>query len=128
MCRYVLTYLLIYLFITPSFKTVHNTTCIQLGPNLGFVEARIRKLPEFLEGQRGQRLPIQHPIHLHPVKFPTQKSPNSLCYFIGFDMDAKLVARTDKNVYLSERVDQFVFSLNDPTYGYKGITRALLYS
>lgn len=86
----------------------------------GFVEARIRKLPEFLEGQRGQRLPIKHPIHLYPVKFPTQKSPNSICYFIGFDMDAKLVAKTDKNVYLSERVEQFVFSLNDPTYGYKG--------
>lgn len=89
---------------------------------IGFVESRIRTLPQFLEGTRNSRLPLTFPIHLYPVKYPTQRSKYSICYFIGFDIDAKLLAKSvDRSVYLSERIDSFTNTrLYDPVYGFKG--------
>lgn len=62
---------------------------------IGFVESRIGRLPQFLES-----LPLKHPIHFYPVPSRTQQSPNSLCYFIGFEIDQKLAARGDKNIHI----------------------------
>ena len=69
---------------------------------IGFVESRIGRLTQNLE-----YLPLKHPIHFYPVPSKTQKSSNSICYFIGFEIDAKAVARSgDKNIH----IDQAVFS------------------
>ena len=62
---------------------------------MGFVESRIGRLPQFLES-----LPLKHPIHFYPVPSKTQESANSICYFIGFDIDQKLAARGDKNIHI----------------------------
>ena len=68
---------------------------------IGFVESRIRRLPDYLS-----HLPIS-PIHFYPVKFPTKKSPMSVCYFIGFDPDLSRMRSDDKNLYIDKCINEF---------------------
>jgi poly(A) polymerase len=69
---------------------------------MGFVESRIGKLSDYL-----QRLPID-PIHLYPVRSKTHKSPNSCCYFIGFNVDpSKFRPKDEKVVYIDRAVTSF---------------------
>lgn len=49
---------------------------------IGFVESFLRGFPQYL-----RVLPIANPIHLYPVQNKTTKSDNSICYFIGFNVD-----------------------------------------
>ena len=75
---------------------------------MGFVESRIGRLPQFLES-----LPLKHPIHFYPVPSKTQQSKNSICYFIGFDIDQKLAARGDKNIHIDHCAYNFTYVLFD---------------
>ena len=84
---------------------------------MGFVEMRITRLPQQLE-----TLPLKHPIHLYPRSSKTQKSANSICYFIGFDVDPKLV-RADKNINIDQAVYLFQKKLNDPEKGFRGVRK-----
>lgn len=84
---------------------------------MGFVESRIGRLPQNLE-----TLPLKHPIHFFPKPSKTQKSSNSICYFIGFDIDPKLV-RSDKTIHIDQAVYTFQMRLNDPEKGYKGVRK-----
>lgn len=78
-------------------KYPHYLACHILGNEdnaqsrswIGFVESRLRRLTvhPFL-----QRLPLLTPIHLHPVVSHTEKSPHSVCYFIGFHIDYETMA------------------------------------
>lgn len=94
-------------------KYTHYLAChiIGTGDNLpsrswlGFVESRLRRftLPPFL-----QTLPIKVPIHLYPMVSKTNKSSNSICYFIGFNIDHKqLESRTDKSIRIDEIAYKF---------------------
>lgn len=67
---------------------------------VGFVESRLRQLTStrYLGS-----LPILMPIHLHPVVSKTQKSSNSICYFIGFNPHPK-----HKALYLEDCINRFV--------------------
>eukprot|EP00605_Chrysophyceae_sp_TOSAG23-4_P001204 GSChrysophyteH1.ASY1.ANO1.1313.1 assembled CDS len=49
---------------------------------MGFVESYIRGFPQYL-----RVLPVENPIHLYPVQSKTAKSANSVCYFVGFNVD-----------------------------------------
>lgn len=72
---------------------------------IGFVESRIRRfvLYPFLE-----RLPLKRPVQLFPVMSKTQKSPNSVCYFIGFDLDLETISKMqDKNIYIDDCAYRF---------------------
>jgi poly(A) polymerase len=79
-------------------KYAHYLACniIGTGDNaesrqwIGFVESRILSFAKQLE-----YLPLMHPIHLFPIVSKTQKSENSLCYFIGFDIDKKAVNKRE---------------------------------
>eukprot|EP01041_Mallomonas_annulata_P003025 gene3025-5929_t len=68
---------------------------------IGFVESRIRKLPELMS-----QLPIL-PIHLYPIQFPTKKSDLSICYFIGFNIDNSRLRSDDKNLHIDRCVNDF---------------------
>jgi poly(A) polymerase Pap1 len=88
------------LFETSDFfvKYSHYLACniIGTGDNaesrqwIGFVESRILSFAKLLE-----HLPLLPPIHLFPVVSKTQKSENSLCYFVGFEIDKKAVNKRD---------------------------------
>jgi poly(A) polymerase len=84
---------------------------------IGFVESRIRRLPGFLDN-----LPIQQPVHFFPVKSKTEKSLNSICYFIGFDFDPELLVLGDKDISdpYNQTMYRFESQLNDPERGYTG--------
>ena len=49
---------------------------------MGYCESDCQGFPQYLDA-----LPLAKPIHLYPVQSKTQKSANSVCYFIGFDVD-----------------------------------------
>lgn len=66
---------------------------------IGFVESRIR---HFTSIKYLGSLPLLKPIHLHPVVSKTQKSQNSVCYFIGLNIDPKC-----KSLYLEDCVNRF---------------------
>jgi poly(A) polymerase len=69
----------------------------------GFVESRIRRFIPVLE-----RLPLKKPIQLYPVLNKTQKSANSFCYFIGFNLDLERINLVmDKNIYIDDCVYRF---------------------
>lgn len=83
---------------------------------IGFVEARIRRLPVML----ANFFPLKAPVHLHPVLFKTTKSANSICYFIGFDVNKEEFKRsgvTDLN--FDDTVAKFQEMLIDPEKGFK---------
>jgi len=69
---------------------------------VGFVESRIRRLPEYLS-----ELPSPV-VHFYPVKFPTSKSELSHCYFIGFDVDlSRFKGTEDRSLYIDRFIDDF---------------------
>ncbi len=70
---------------------------------LGFTESRVLGFLRFLE-----YLPLRHPLHFFPAVSKTDKSPNSLCYFIGFDVDkVALEAGADRNIHVDECAYKF---------------------
>jgi poly(A) polymerase len=69
---------------------------------IGFVESRILSFARYLE-----HLPLQHPIHQYALMSKTKKSDNSICYFIGFNIDQKLAARVDKNIHIDDCANKF---------------------
>ena len=72
---------------------------------IGFAESRVLGFSRFLEF-----LPLRHPLHFYPVVSRTDKSPNSVCYFIGFDIDMKAFeGKSDKNIYIDECVHKFQY-------------------
>ena len=82
---------------------------------IGFVESRIR---QFTTTKFLGSLPLKLPIHLFPVVSKTTKSDNSVCYFIGFNIDT---ARTklNKNLYLEDCINRYTDSLFDPDRGFR---------
>jgi poly(A) polymerase len=83
---------------------------------IGFVEARIRRLPVIL----AQSFPLRAPVHLHPVVFKTQKSANSICYFIGFDVDVEsFQAIGIPELNFDDTTSKFQELLIDPDKGFK---------
>ena len=81
---------------------------------MGYVESRVRGFPQYLEG-----LPLQRPIHLYPVQSKTEKSANSVCYFIGFDVD-KTRFNPDKPLHVDSCTYNFHKLLIDK---YKGVMK-----
>lgn len=72
---------------------------------IGFVESRIRR---FIQHPFLSTLPLLPPIHLHPVVSKTAKSVNSLCYFIGFNIDYDLIAKLgNNNIHIDDCVARF---------------------
>eukprot|EP01038_Epipyxis_sp_PR26KG_P008921 gene8921-12031_t len=70
---------------------------------IGYVESRLRRFIPALE-----RLPLKRPIQLYPVTSKTQKSENSICYFIGFDLDLELISKMmDKNIHIDDCAGRF---------------------
>jgi poly(A) polymerase len=70
---------------------------------IGFVESRLVRLPDYL-----QKLPLEAPLHLYPVRSKTSKSMNSCCYFIGFNIDhARLKTKEDKVIPIDRAVSEF---------------------
>jgi poly(A) polymerase len=71
---------------------------------IGYVESRIGRLPQALEG-----LPLKHPIHFYPCYTKTQKSSNSICYFVGFNIDHehRMLAKGEKNIHIDLCVAEF---------------------
>jgi len=106
-------------------KYPHYLCCHILGAGedeesrswMGFVESRIGRITQQLE-----TLPLKYPVHFYPVPSKTQKSAHSICYFIGFDIDPKLV-RADKNIHIDHAVYQFQLKLNDPERGFRGVRK-----
>jgi poly(A) polymerase len=83
---------------------------------IGFVEARIRRLPVIL----AQSFPLRAPVHLHPVVFKTQKSANSICYFIGFDVDVDSFQSIGiPELNFDDTTAKFQEQLIDPEKGFK---------
>jgi poly(A) polymerase len=68
---------------------------------IGFVESRIRTFLNVIEP-----LALAPPIHLYPKGSKTQKSDNSLCYFVGFDVDHSRL-RADKTIDFNAAVSRF---------------------
>lgn len=65
---------------------------------LGFVESRIRKLPDILT----QRLAVDH-LHFYPVQFSEDGSHS---YFIGFEIDYNRL-REEKTIFVEKCVLEF---------------------
>lgn len=90
---------------------------------VGFVESRIRSFTSMIEQQA-----IIHPIHLYPKGSKTQKSANSLCYFIGFNIDTQKL-RADKTLDLQSAIARFkkngVNGLFDKFNGGRGVSEGL---
>ena len=70
---------------------------------IGFCESRVLGFCRFLE-----YLPLKKPLHFYPIVSRTDKTANSICYFIGFDIDKKaFVGKSDKNIYIDECAYKF---------------------
>lgn len=69
---------------------------------IGFVESRILGFTRFFE-----HLPLHHPIHLYPIVSKTQKSANSICYFIGFDIDTKAALKYGGDIHIDDCAFKF---------------------
>lgn len=89
----------------------HYLACHMIGTGkdpesigwIAYVESRIRRFLPYLED-----LPLQMPINLYPVLYPTAKSANSICYFIGFNIDYEAFEATGrKPLPINERVHDF---------------------
>ena len=69
----------------------------------GFCESRVLGYTRFLE-----YLPLKHPLHFYPVVSKTDKSNNSICYFIGFNIDSKqFIGKSDKSIYIDDCTSKF---------------------
>ena len=69
---------------------------------IGYCESRIRTFLPFIH--RDESLSgIKRPLHLFPKSSKTQKSANSLCYFVGFN--------ADKSVNLADAASRFKAAL-----------------
>ncbi len=68
---------------------------------MGFCETFMRGFPQQLRG-----LPIANPIHLFPVQNKTAKSDNSICYFIGFNLDRERF-KSDKPLDIDFAANKF---------------------
>jgi hypothetical protein len=76
---------------------------------IGYVESRLLGYCRFLEP-----LPLRHPLHFYPVMSRTDRSMHSVCYFIGFDVDAQAfvgVAPSDRHIYVDEATSRFQYVL-----------------
>lgn len=84
---------------------------------IGFVESRIRRITGYLA-----MLPLKMPVHLFPVQYKTAKSANSICYFVGFDVDVEALTENGgtNEINVDSYVGRFQDSLLDPEKGYKG--------
>ena len=70
---------------------------------IGFCESRVLGFCRFLE-----YLPLKKPLHFYPIVSRTDRTANSICYFVGFDIDKKaFVGRSDKNIYVDECTHKF---------------------
>ena len=70
---------------------------------IGFCESRVLGYTRFLE-----YLPLKHPLHFYPVVSKTDKSNNSICYFIGFNIDSKqFIGKSDKSIYIDDCTSKF---------------------
>lgn len=78
---------------------------------IGYCEARLRGFPQYLEA-----LPLCKPIHLYPVQSKTEKSANSVSYFIGFNVDRERF-NPDKPLHVDKAAYNFHKMLVDK---YKG--------
>jgi poly(A) polymerase len=72
---------------------------------LGYAESRVLHYCRALE-----YLPLRHPLHFFPIVSKTDKSPNALCYFIGFDVDMQAFAgrpSADRVISVDECTQRF---------------------
>lgn len=71
----------------------------------GFVESRLLGFIRILDVDH---LPLKPPVQLYPVSNKTQRSANSICYFVGFNVDLEaLRQRGEKTINVDDSFNKF---------------------